>query len=75
MVSNHLTKVIILNSFQVIFFIFNSKQSYHLYVMTILSFFPIFISMKVKVLLTQSCLILCNLIDCSLPRSSVHRIL
>ena len=28
--------------------------------------------MKVKVLVTQSCLTLCNPTDCSLPGSSVH---
>ena len=31
--------------------------------------------MKVKVLVTQSCLTLCNPMDCSLPGSSVHGIL
>ena len=30
--------------------------------------------MKVKVLVVQSCLTLCNLVDCSPPGSSVHRI-
>jgi len=30
---------------------------------------------KVKVLVAQLCLTLCNLIDCSLPGSSVHGIL
>ena len=30
---------------------------------------------KVKVLVTQLCLILCNPMDCSPPGSSVHRIL
>ena len=30
---------------------------------------------KVKGLVTQSCLILCNLMDCSLPDSSVHGVL
>ena len=30
---------------------------------------------KVKVLVTHSCLILCNPMDCSLPDSSVHGIL
>ena len=30
--------------------------------------------MKVKVLITQSCLTLCNPMDCSLPGSSVHGI-
>ena len=29
---------------------------------------------KVKMLVTQSCLILCNPVDCSSPGSSVHRI-
>ena len=29
---------------------------------------------KVKALVAQSCLTLCNLMDCSLPGSSVHRI-
>ena len=32
-------------------------------------------SLKVKVLVTQSCPTLCNSIDCSLPGSSVHGIL
>ena len=32
-------------------------------------------SMKVKVLVTQSCPTLCNPMDCSLPGSSVHGIL
>ena len=31
--------------------------------------------MKVKVSIIQSCLILCNSMDCSLPGSSVHGIL
>ena len=31
-------------------------------------------SQKVKVLLTQSCPTLCDLMDCNLPGSSVHRI-
>jgi len=31
--------------------------------------------MKVKVLVVQSCLTLCNTMDCSLPGSSVHGIL
>ena len=31
--------------------------------------------MKVKVLVTQSCLTLCDLMDCSPPGSSVHGIL
>ena len=31
--------------------------------------------MKVKVLVTQSCLTLCNHMDCSLPGSSAHGIL
>ena len=30
---------------------------------------------KVKVLVTQSCLILCDSMDCGLPGSSVHGIL
>ena len=30
--------------------------------------------MKVKVLVVQSCLTLCNLVDCSPPGSSVHGI-
>ena len=30
---------------------------------------------KVKVLVAQSCLTLCNPMDCRLPGSSVHRIL
>ena len=33
------------------------------------------ISLKVKVLVTQLCLILCNFMDCSPKVSSVHRIL
>ena len=32
-------------------------------------------TLKVKVLITQSCPTLCNLMDCSPPGSSVHRIL
>ena len=32
-------------------------------------------NLKVKVLVAQSCLILCDPIDCSPPGSSVHRIL
>ena len=32
-----------------------------------------YLFMKVKVLVTQSCLTLCNPTDCSLPGSSVHR--
>ena len=34
-----------------------------------------FYYVKVKVLVTQSCLTLCNPMDCSLPGSSVHGIL
>ena len=34
-----------------------------------------FLPLKVKVLVTQSCLILCDLMDCSPPGSSVHGIL
>ena len=33
------------------------------------------IKKKVKVLVAQLCLTLCNTVDCSLPGSSVHRIL
>ena len=33
------------------------------------------IEKKVKVLVTQSCLTLCDPMDCSLPASSVHEIL
>ena len=33
------------------------------------------LDMKVKVLVAQSCLTLCNPMDCSLPGSSVHGIL
>ena len=29
---------------------------------------------KVKMLVTQSCLTLCNLMECRLPDSSIHRI-
>ena len=38
---------------------------------------PIYLSMKVKVkqLVVQSCPILCDPMDCSLPGSSVHGIL
>ena len=37
--------------------------------------FDKYICLKVKVLVAQSCPILCNLMDCSLPASSVHGIL
>ena len=39
------------------------------------AFLCLFIEMKVKAKVTQSCLTLCELRDCSLPGSSVHGIL
>ena len=35
----------------------------------------LFLTVKVKVLVAQLCLTLCNLMDCVLPGSSVHGIL
>ena len=57
--------------------LFRNPQEKHLTLATLLWIFlcHVFNYLKVKVLVTQSCLTFCNPMDCTLPGSSVHGIL